>query len=207
MQDKGIRSRGRSNQFSSVSIKRHNAYTKRCCTRVVGEGSGLGICTCMRPRGDKMPILADGIPLCARFAILDTTTSLSACGAEAIGLCDSHATTSLSGMSISTASHTVMITGMLDDGQKCLAVTNSRPIINNLAGERDRLDGPTAGQLRRQPSLRISPHCPTDFRQARRDIWWIFRAGMHVGSRKKRSRREARELGAMCAVSTSSNQR
>ena len=44
---------------------------------------------------------------------------------------------------------------MLKRGQKCLemAVTNSWPITNDLAGEHDRLYGPAAEQLRRQVIL------------------------------------------------------
>ena len=50
-----------------------------------------------------------------------------------------------------TARHNILIFGMYSRGQKFLdmSVTNSRPIVNNLAGVHNRLYGPRAAQLRR----------------------------------------------------------
>lgn len=192
---KAIESRGQSDQFSSVPIKRHNAYTKRSCTTVVGEGSGLAIRTCMQtPWGYNTHISrCQSIARSLLSCWLAIVSSNPVSETEAIRMCGSQVTTPLSDTSIPTVPQTIL--NFLRRGQKSLdmAVVNSQSIVDILAGEDDRLYGPAAEQLRRQLMFK-ERRCPTDARQARRDIWWIFRAGLQVGSRKKRRRREAREL-------------
>lgn len=109
-----------------MPIKRHNAYAKLFYTTVVGEGSGLAICACMRPRGDPTPILADE-SLPSAFPVLVVMSS-SASDTEAMSLCGSHVIMLLSDKS-KTARHDILIFDMYSRGQKYLdiSITNSRP--------------------------------------------------------------------------------
>ena len=85
------------------------------------------------------------------------------------------------------------LTSNANDG---LTVADSQVISDDLAAERDRLYGPAAAQVKKQLGIQEHRHA----QQARCDIWWIFRARMQVGSRRKRRRREARERAEMCTV-------
>ena len=117
-QGKGIESRGQLDQLSSVSIKRHNAYTKRSCTAIMGEGSGLAIC--MRPRGDTIPILADASLLPAHCVELAAFGSCPARDTEAMALCGNHMTMPLSGTSMPSSRHANLIFSMFNHSPECL---------------------------------------------------------------------------------------
>lgn len=109
---------------------------------------------------------------------------------------------------MSTAQHITLISGMLNRDQCRLGRPDfvSRPTIDILAGQHDRLYGPVAEQVRRQ--FRFKEHCTA--LQMSRKLVAIFGGYLGLVCKSEAGRRggdvKRVNFGAMVQESTSSNQ-